>query len=83
MTGVSLDKTTATVAVGATVQLKATLAPANATNQAVTYKSSDTGILTVDNAGKVTGVKAGSADVTATSADGGKTAKATVTVTAA
>ena len=83
MTGVTLDKTTASVAVGATVQLNATLVPADATNKAVTYASSDTNTLTVDNTGKVTGVAAGSADVTATSADGGKTAKVTVTVTAA
>lgn len=83
VTGVTLDKPTASVAVGATVQLTATVAPANADNKSVTFKSSDETVATVDNTGKVTGVKAGSADITATTTDGGKNAKSTVTVTAA
>lgn len=74
---------TATDEVGKTTTLTATVAPADATNKAVTYVSSDDAIAKVDAGGVVTGVTAGTADITVTTADGGKTAKSTVTVTAA
>lgn len=80
VTGVTLDKTTASVTVGDTAQLKATVAPANATNSKVNYASSDAALATVDANGKVTFLKAGSVDITATTADGNKTAKCTYTV---
>lgn len=69
--------------VGANETLTATVAPTNATDKTVTYKSSDTSVATVDSTGKVSGVKAGTADITVTTKDGSKTAKCTVTVTAA
>ncbi len=69
--------------VGANETLTATVAPTNATDKTVTYKSSDATIASVDSKGKVTGVKAGTADITVTTKDGSKTAKCTVTVTAA
>lgn len=50
-----------------TIQLTADLVPADTTdNKTVTWTSSDESILTVDKNGKVTGVKAGTAKVTAT-----------------
>ena len=50
-----------------TIQLTADLVPADTTdNKTVTWTSSDESILTVDKNGKVTGVKAGTANVTAT-----------------
>ncbi|PFL25270.1 major capsid protein, partial [Bacillus thuringiensis] len=49
---------------------------------AVTYASSDEAVATVDANGKITAIAAGSADVTVTTADGGKTDKCAVTVTA-
>ena len=53
----------------------------NATNKAVTWKSSDDTIATVDNNGKVTAVKEGTATITATATDGsGVYATCTVTV---
>lgn len=79
VTGVSLDKTTASVAIGAAAQLTATVAPENADDKTVTWTSSDNAVATVDSTGKVTGVAAGTADITATAS--GKTAKATITVT--
>ena len=82
VTGVTLDKTTASIEAGASVTLTATVAPNNATNQAVTWTSSDNTGATVSG-GKVTGVKAGTATITATTADGNKTATCAVTVTAA
>ncbi len=80
VTSVTLDKTEASVKAGETVTLTATVAPENATNKTVTWASTDTTIATVDG-GVVTGVKAGTATITAT-ADG-KSASAEITVTAA
>ncbi|GBG94979.1 hypothetical protein LFYK43_14380 [Ligilactobacillus salitolerans] len=82
VTGVTLDKTTAEVEEGSTIQLTATVAPSNATNKAITWKSADETIATVDNTGKVTAIKAGTVNVTATTTDGNKTAQCAVTVTA-
>ncbi|AXH56314.1 phage tail tube protein [Pseudomonas ficuserectae] len=82
VTGVSTAPSTASVAVGATRQLSATVTPASA-NQAVTWSSATPGVATVSSSGLVTGVSAGTAVVTATStADGSKTGSTTVTVTA-
>lgn len=83
VTGVALDHDTLSVEPGKTAQLKATVSPANATNKGVTFSSSDETVATVDSTGKVTGVKAGSADITVKTNDGAKTAKSTVTVKAA
>lgn len=81
VTGVTLDKSSATVNVGATLQLTATVAPSNATNKAVTWTSSNNNIATVDANGKVTGKAVGSATIQVTTTDGKKTASCTVTVT--
>ena len=80
VTGVKLDKSTATVNVNGTTQLTATVEPSNAANKNVTWKSSNTGIATVDSNGKVTGKSVGEATITVTTADGGKTATCKVTV---
>ena len=82
VTGVSLDQAELSVEEGATAQLKATIAPGNATNKKVAWKSGNPETFTIDGNGKVTGVKAGSATAVATTDDGGKTAEAKVTVTA-
>ena len=83
VTGVTLDKSTLSLEVGATGNLVATIAPSNASYKAVKFTSSDDKVATVDNTGKVTAVKAGSADITVESLmDGSKTAKCELTVTA-
>lgn len=82
VTGVSVAPTTATVAAGSTESLTATVAPANATDKAVTWSSSDTAVATVSDEGVVTGVAAGSANITVTTHDGSFTATCAVTVTA-
>ncbi|RSX45982.1 Ig-like domain-containing protein, partial [Bifidobacterium castoris] len=64
---------------GASKQLSATVAPANATDRAVSWKSSDASVATVDASGNVTAVKAGTATITATA--GGKSTTVNVTVT--
>lgn len=81
VTGVSLDKSTLALETGATATIKATVAPADATDKAFTFSSADTSIATVDNNGKITAVKAGTVDITVKTHDGSKTAKVTVTIT--
>lgn len=79
VTGVSLDKTSAELKVGGTLTLTATVAPTNATNQNVSWSSSDVKVATVEN-GTVTAVAAGTADITVKTADGGKESTCTITV---
>lgn len=80
VTGVSVTPTTATLSVGATQQLTPTVAPANATNKAVTYSSNNTGVATVNGSGLITAVASGSATITVTTQDGAKTATSVITV---
>ena len=68
-TSVSLSQTSAILNVGGTVTLTATVQPSNATNKAVTWRSSNTSVATVVD-GKVTAVSLGEATITATTADG-------------
>ncbi len=82
VTSVTLDKASLSLTVGKSQQLTATIAPANATNKGLSWKSNDTKIAEVDAAGKVTAKKAGTATITVTSADG-PTATCKVTVKAA
>ena len=79
VTGVTLNRSTATIDTGGTVTLTATVAPTNATNKTVTWSSSNSSVATVSG-GVVTGVSAGSATITVTTADGGYTATCAVTV---
>lgn len=65
--------------VGNSIKAAVTLAPSDATNKTVTYKSSDTTIATVDSTGTVKALKPGTFTLTAT-ASSGKTATATITV---
>lgn len=73
----------ASVQVGHNILLTPTIMPTDAANQKVTWSSSDKTIASVDNDGRVTGKKVSSTSVkiTATTADGGKTATCLVTVT--
>ncbi|MGI6726498.1 MAG: Ig-like domain-containing protein [Christensenellales bacterium] len=80
VTGVSLNKTTATLTVGGSETLTATVAPADAANQNVTWSSDKPGVATVDQSGKVTAVAPGAATITVKTEDGGKTASCSVTV---
>ncbi|EGP5569061.1 Ig-like domain-containing protein [Enterococcus hirae] len=80
--GVTLSKTATTLVVGASETLSATVLPADATDKSVKYSSSNETIATVTPVqGKITGIAAGTATITATTANG-KTAVCEVTVTA-
>ena len=81
VTSVSLDKTTAELTEGDELTLTATVNPDNATDKSVTWSSSDSSVASVVN-GKVTALKAGTATITVTTTDGGKTASCAVTVKA-
>ncbi len=78
--GVSLDKESAELEVGGTLTLKATVAPDDAANKNVSWKSDKEEVATVKD-GSVTAVAAGSAVITVTTEDGGKTATCNITVT--
>ena len=80
VTGVSLNKDSLNLYVGDNETLTATVAPANATNQAVTWTSSNPSVAKVEN-GVVTALACGTAVITAAAADGsGASASCTVTV---
>ena len=82
VTNVTMKPTTLTLNEGKTGQLTATVAPSNADNKNVTWKSDNEKVATVSSAGKVTAKKAGTATITVTTVDGGKTATCKVTVKA-
>ena len=78
--GVTLNKSSDALLVGAADQLTATITPANAADTNVTWSSSNDSVAAVDQAGKVTAVASGEATITVTTADGGYTATCIVTV---
>lgn len=80
VTGITLDETAATVEIGESLTLTATVSPYNATIKTVTWTSSDETVATVVG-GVITTIKAGTADITATANDGsGVFAKCALTV---
>lgn len=80
VTGVTLDKSTLNLDAGSTETLTATIAPENAANKNVIWSSSNPDVAKVDSTGKVTAVGEGTAEITVTTIDGGKTATCEVTV---
>lgn len=77
VTNISLNKNSLELIIGNSDTLTATISPSNATNKSVTWSSSNSNIISVDNSGKVTAKSIGSATITAKTANG-KTASATV-----
>ena len=78
---VILNKTSLSLMEGFSETLTATISPLTATNKNVTWMSDKPAVATVDDSGKVTAVKEGTATITVTTEDGGKTASCSVTVT--
>ena len=77
VTSVALSKSSLSLVEGESSTLTATVSPSDATDQTVTWTSSNTAVAKVDG-GKVTAVKEGTATITASC--GGKSATCTVTV---
>ena len=78
VTDISLNKNSLGLIIGNSDTLTANITPSNATNKSVTWSSSNSSIISVDNSGKVTAKAIGSATITAKTANG-KEASATVT----
>jgi len=77
---VSLNKITDSLVAGGTDTLIASINPIDAANKNITWTSSDNSVATVDNAGNVNAVSAGTTTITATTVDGSKIDTCTVTV---
>ncbi len=76
-TSLAISQTEATIKVGGTLNLTATVEPSNTTDEMV-WSSSDTNIATITQEGKVTGVKGGTATITVTCGSESKTCIVTV-----
>jgi uncharacterized protein YjdB len=70
ITGITLDKDAADLAEGEDVVLTATITPDNASDKSVIWSSDTPAVATVDETGKVTAKKAGTAKITATATNG-------------
>lgn len=73
VTAVSIDQSPMTIEVEAAVQLSSTITPENASNQQVSWSSSNQNIAAVSVNGLVTGISVGTVVITATTADNGCT----------
>ena len=79
VSGVSLNSTSLSLEVNGSETLRATVTPAEATNKAVTWRSSDPTVASVDD-GTVTALKEGTTTITVTTVDGGEEDTCFVTV---
>ena len=69
VTGITLNKTNVTLGVGNSAQLTASVHPSNASNKSVSWSSSNNGVASVDNSGRVTGNGVGTATITCRNGD--------------
>jgi len=81
VTGITLNPCDTVLLVGATLTLTAAVEPAGATNQTVTWNTSDDRVATVSPAGELTAVAPGTTTITAIANDGRFTTTCTVFVT--
>lgn len=79
VTSISLNQTEAKIEQYQTLQLTAIINPINATDPTVTWTSSDSSIAFVDNKGKITAKKAGSAIITVKAGDQSSACLLTIT----
>ena len=80
VTGVTLNKSSISIAKDKTSNLEATVTPNDAADKSVTWSSSNENVATVDSNGVVSGVASGDATITVTTVDGGFTAQCSVSV---
>lgn len=83
VTGLSLDLTSYSATVGDGFYINPVITPSDATNKAVTWKSSAMNNATVNSSGYVECIAEGTAIITCTTVDGGFTASCTVRIAAA
>lgn len=79
--GVTLNKTSLTLEKGTRETLNATITPADATNTAVVWTSSNKNVAIVNANGRITALSPGTTTITVTTVSGGETATCNVTVT--
>ena len=79
-TGIKLDKNSVSIIENEEVSLIASVMPEDATNQTVSWSSSDESIVSVDQNGVITAIKPGEAVITASTANGEFTATCDVEV---
>ena len=72
VTKVTLSRKSVRLKKGKTIVLKAAVKPSNASNKSVRWTSSNASVATVNQSGKVTAKKKGSAIITCTAKDGSK-----------
>ncbi|WP_192466558.1 Ig-like domain-containing protein [Euzebyella marina] len=80
VSGIYLNPDTAELIVGNTLQVLATIAPNNATNDKVHWSSRDSLVASVDTLGLVTAHSPGNVNITGTSDDGGYTYSSLISV---
>ena len=80
VTGIALNNTSLSLSEGEEFTLVATVTPDSATNKEVTWTSDNEAVATVSAEGVVRAIKAGSANVTVTTVDQGKTASCAIAV---
>lgn len=82
VSGITLNVSFLNLTISDVKTLTATITPKDATNQNVTWSTSNATVVVVDTNGNITAVGVGTAVITATTADGNKTAQCTVAVSA-
>lgn len=80
VSGLSLNKSADTIAVGSSDNLRVTISPSYAADPGLSWSSSDTIVATVSSGGLVTGKASGSATVTVSAPGGGIKASCVITV---
>ncbi|MBP1989190.1 Ig-like domain-containing protein [Paenibacillus eucommiae] len=79
-TGIELNETDVFLPAGESETLVATILPTTGADQTVLWSTNDQSVATVDDTGHITGISAGAAVITATTATGGLTAATRITV---
>lgn len=80
VTSIELDYTMVTLKIGETFRMTSYISPEDASDKTITYTSSDTNVVTVDETGMLTAVGSGSATILAKANDGGATAMCNISV---
>ena len=80
VTGINIDVTSINSYLNESMRIEAIIMPENASNKKILWSSSDTSVVSIDDNGITTGLKAGNATITATTKDGGFTATCVITI---